>query len=100
MKYSFIGLGNMASAIIAGMAASGKFKNDNIYGYNRSEGKTNTLRDRHGLIPCQSALEAVEKAEVVVLCVKPPTAGSSVTPWPRVFISASASSSAFSRCSI
>ena len=71
MKYSFIGLGNMASAIIAGMAASGKFKNDNIYGYNRSEGKTNTLRDRHGLIPCQSALEAVEKAEVVVLCVKP-----------------------------
>ena len=40
MKYSFIGLGNMASAIIAGMAASGKFKNDNIYGYNRSEGKT------------------------------------------------------------
>ena len=71
MKYSFIGLGNMASAIIAGMAASGKFKNDNIYGYNRSEGKTNTLRDRHGLIPCASALEAVEKAEVVVLCVKP-----------------------------
>ena len=63
MKYSFIGLGNMASAIIAGMAASGKFKNDNIYGYNRSEGKTNTLRDRHGLIPCASALEAVEKAE-------------------------------------
>ena len=58
MKYSFIGLGNMASAIIAGMAASGKFKNDNIYGYNRSEGKTNTLRDRHGLIPCASALEA------------------------------------------
>ncbi len=71
MKYGFIGLGNMAGAIISGMAASGKFKNDNIYGYNRSEGKTNALRDRHGLIPCKSAAELVSKCDVIVLAVKP-----------------------------
>lgn len=71
MKYGFIGLGNMAGAIISGMAASGKFREDNIYGYNRSEAKTLALRDKHGLIPCKSASEVVSKADVIVLAVKP-----------------------------
>lgn len=71
MKYGFIGLGNMAGAVIAGMAACGKFKNDYLYGYNRSEGKTLALKEKHGLIPCASAAEVVEKAEVIVLAVKP-----------------------------
>lgn len=55
MKYGFIGLGNMAGAIIAGMAACGKFRNDYLYGYNRSEAKTLALKEKHGLIPCGSA---------------------------------------------
>ena len=71
MKYGFIGLGNMAGAIISGMAASGKFRDDNIYGFNRSEAKTLALRDKHGLIPVKSASEAVMKADVIVLAVKP-----------------------------
>jgi len=71
MNYGFIGLGNMASAIIAGMAASGKFRGDCVYGYNRSEGKTLALRDKHGLIPCKNAAELIEKCEVIVLAVKP-----------------------------
>lgn len=71
MRYGFIGLGNMASAIISGMAASGKFKNDYIYGYNRSEAKILALKEKHGLIPCGSAAELVEKCDVIVLAVKP-----------------------------
>lgn len=71
MRYGFIGLGNMASAIISGMAACGKFKNDYLYGYNRSEAKTLALKEKHGIIPCSSATEVVEKAEVIVLAVKP-----------------------------
>ena len=71
MKYGFIGLGNMAGAIISGMAASGKFTGDSIYGYNRSEGKTVALKDKCGLIPCSSATEVVNAAEVVILSVKP-----------------------------
>ena len=71
MKYGFIGLGNMAGAIIAGMAACGKFRNDYLYGYNRSEAKTLALKEKHGLIPCGSAAEVVEKADVIVLAVKP-----------------------------
>lgn len=48
MKYGFIGLGNMTGAIIAGMAACGKFKNDYLYGFNRSQGKTLALKEKHG----------------------------------------------------
>lgn len=62
MKYGFIGLGNMTGAIIAGMAACGKFKNDYLYGFNRSQGKTLALKEKHGLIPCASAAEVAEKA--------------------------------------
>lgn len=71
MKYGFIGLGNMAGAIIAGMASCGKFKNDYLYGYNRSQGKTLSLKEKHGLIPCATAAEVAEKADVIVLAVKP-----------------------------
>ena len=71
MKYGFIGLGNMAGAIIAGMASCGKFKNDYLYGYNRSQGKTLSLKEKHGLIPCATAAEVAEKADVIILAVKP-----------------------------
>ena len=71
MKYGFIGLGNMAGAIIEGMTASGKFSDDEIYGYNRSEGKTLALRDKCGIIPCENAAEVAQKAEVIILAVKP-----------------------------
>jgi len=71
MNYGFIGLGNMAGAILAGMHSSGKFENDKIYGFNRSSSKTMVLKEKIGLIPCKSALEVVENAEVIVLAVKP-----------------------------
>ena len=71
MKYGFIGLGNMAGAIIEGMASSGKFSADEIYGFNRSEGKTLALKEKCGIIPCESAADVVNKAEVIVLAVKP-----------------------------
>lgn len=71
MRYGFIGLGNMAGAIIEGMVSGGKFSSDEIYGYNRSEGKTLALRDKCGLIPCANAAEVVRKSDVIILAVKP-----------------------------
>ena len=71
MVYGFIGLGNMAGAIIRGMYKSGAFENDTILGFNRSEEKTLKLKEETGLVPCQSESETAEKSDVVILAVKP-----------------------------
>lgn len=71
MKYGFIGLGNMASAIIRGMAGSGKFPAGSILGYNRSHGKTAVLCGEVGLVDMPDIPALVQAADVVVLAVKP-----------------------------
>lgn len=71
MVYGFIGLGNMAGAIIRGMAGSGKFSSDTLCGFNRSPEKTKKLSEETGLVPCRDAREAAQKADVLVLGVKP-----------------------------
>ena len=71
MTYGFIGLGNMVSAILRGMAKSGKFPAGTVYGYNRSPEKTARLAQETGLMPCVSALETAQKADVIILAVKP-----------------------------
>ena len=71
MVYGFIGLGNMAGAILRGMAGSGSFASDTLCGFNRSPGKTQNLAQEIGLVPCESAKEVAEKADVLVLGVKP-----------------------------
>lgn len=72
MNYGFIGVGNMASAIIRGMTA-GYYTGDHIYGYNRTISKTDLLRDMCGIHSCTTMKEAVEAADILVLAVKPNT---------------------------
>ncbi|CAM5206477.1 hypothetical protein LSPH26S_00915 [Lysinibacillus sphaericus] len=45
MKYGFIGLGNMTTAIIKGMCNSGDFDSSYIYGYNTYKIKNNKTRN-------------------------------------------------------
>ena len=71
MVYGFIGLGNMAGAIIRGMAGSGSFSSDTLCGFNRSPEKTQRLAQETGLVPCESARQVAEQADVLVLGVKP-----------------------------
>lgn len=71
MVYGFIGLGNMAGAILRGMAGSGNFSCDTLCGFNRSPEKTRKLAQEIGLVPCESAKEVAEKADVLVLGAKP-----------------------------
>ncbi len=71
MKYAFIGLGNMAGAILRGMQASGRFESDMIFGYDTNQGLAQSLQEAIGLAPVSSPLEAVQMADTIVLCVKP-----------------------------
>ena len=71
MIYGFIGLGNMAGAIIRGMAGSGSFSSDTLCGFNRSPEKTQRLAQETGLVPCENARQVAEQADVLVLGVKP-----------------------------
>ena len=71
MVYGFIGLGNMAGAIIRGMAGSGSFSGDTICGFNRSPEKTQKLAQETGLVPCRDARQVAQTADVLVLAVKP-----------------------------
>ncbi len=71
MNYGFIGLGNMATAIIKGMATSQKFDTKNIYGMNRSYEKTDTLVQQYGIQGCTTIEDLMKASDVVVLAVKP-----------------------------
>ena len=70
MKYGFIGLGNMTTAIIKGMIQSNQFQANDIYGYNRSSNKTEKLVNDYQITGC-TTLEEVMKADVIILGVQP-----------------------------
>ncbi|WP_054768286.1 pyrroline-5-carboxylate reductase [Lysinibacillus parviboronicapiens] len=71
MKYGFIGLGNMATAIIKGMCNSGDFQSNFIYGYNRTKAKTTKLATSYGIQATDSIEELMSHCDVIVLGVKP-----------------------------
>ena len=66
MIYGFIGVGNMASAILRGMARSGRFPQGSLCGYNRTPAKALALQAEMGLTVCESEREAAKGADVVV----------------------------------
>jgi pyrroline-5-carboxylate reductase len=73
MRYGFIGLGNMATAILQGMCRSGRFKDDEIHGYDNVPDKTAALQVSMGLLPAGSPQAVAQAADIVLLAVKPQT---------------------------
>lgn len=69
-KISFIGSGNMARSIFAGMISSG-YKAKNITATGRDTEKLQHLTDCYGIHTTTDNIAAVEQAEVVILSVKP-----------------------------
>lgn len=71
MKYGFIGLGNMATAILRGMKGSSKYNFDEVYGYDISDERCSMLGAELGLQILANEVETVITADVVVFAVKP-----------------------------
>ena len=71
MKISFIGMGNMAQAIAQGFIKSGKVSASDIYAYAPTKEKLNANSKRIGFTACDSACDATEKGEIVIMACKP-----------------------------
>ncbi len=71
MTIGFIGLGNMSSAVIRGLAANEEMRDAVLCGYNPHIEKALALKESCGLVICDSNAEVVEMSDVIVLGVKP-----------------------------
>lgn len=71
MKLGFIGTGNMAGAIMGGIIKEGVIKAEEIIGSAISESTRERVRKEYGIHVTGNNKEVVEKAEMIVLSVKP-----------------------------
>lgn len=71
MKLGFIGLGNMASAIIGGILREGIAKPEEITGSAKTEKTARARGAQFGIEACTDNKKVAEQADVLVLAVKP-----------------------------
>jgi len=71
MKLGFIGTGNLASAILKGVVASGFIASENIYIYDVFAPKTKELSEELSVNVAENANEVVKKCDGFVMAVKP-----------------------------
>lgn len=71
MKIGFIGLGNMAKAMIGGMLDKGMASKEEIIGSDKMPEMREAANNRWGIKTYESNAQVAEEAEVLVLAVKP-----------------------------
>lgn len=71
MKLGFIGVGNLAGAILKGVVASGKISPEEILIYDLNTQRLNELKDLHKVSVAVSANQVASECENVVIAVKP-----------------------------
>ena len=71
MQYGFIGLGNMATAIIKGMTTKGGINGDSIRGYDISAERMRVLGEDYGVFAENSVEQLAKVADTLILAVKP-----------------------------
>ncbi len=71
MKLGFIGLGNMAKAILAGLLRSGMFNACDVLGSDISEKMRAEAASKYGIHTTDSNAEVAQASDILVLAVKP-----------------------------
>lgn len=71
MKIGFIGLGNMAKAMIGGMLAKEIAKPGEILGYAKTEATRSAVKEKYGICIMENNAKVAAEADVVILAVKP-----------------------------
>ena len=75
MIIGFIGLGNMARAIIVGILNNAIVSEGSVIGYDKLPAAKNAAIERYGIAMADSNTDVVKRADVVVLAVKPQVIG-------------------------
>ncbi|MCD8018971.1 MAG: pyrroline-5-carboxylate reductase [Clostridiales bacterium] len=73
-QLGFIGMGNMAQAIVKGIIQSGKIKGENIFAYAPHQDKLRKNAEMIGFTPCESMEEMlanIEESGMIVMACKP-----------------------------
>lgn len=81
----FMGCGNMAQAVIKGLVDNKVIPPNKIFASNRSPGKLLKLKESYQIQVCNTNEELVEKAEIVVLAMKPQDLLAAVEPVASIF---------------
>lgn len=84
-KIGFIGVGNMAQAMIKGIIESKVVSPKAIFGTNRSQGKLQKAADFFGFQACRNNEELVEHADVIILATKPQDLSAAIDPISSTF---------------
>lgn len=71
MKLGFIGLGNMAGAMIGGILKKNLYSPEDIIGSDQSEAAAQSAAEKFGIHTTTDNLEVAKSAEVLILAVKP-----------------------------
>ncbi len=71
MKTGFIGLGNMAKAMIGGMLAKGIAQPVDILGYARTKETQNEVKNKYGITIMEGNAQVAAASDILILAVKP-----------------------------
>ncbi len=71
MKIGFIGLGNMATAMIGGILKKGIAQKSDLIGSAKTENTTSKMKELYGIETTRSNAEVAQKSDILILAVKP-----------------------------
>lgn len=74
-RLAVLGAGKMGVTLLSALSSSGVVDPKHIIATARTEARLASVRERHGISTTRDNREAVEGADVILLCVKPQTAG-------------------------